>query len=86
MDKTPDQVKLDYALWTREFVQEFIEQETGVKLAIRTVGKYLLLWGFTPQKLSRQAYEQRPTELGLWLKESYTEIKMQAKRENAKIY
>ncbi len=86
MDKTPDQLKLDYALWTRKSVQEFIEQETGVKLAIRTVGKYLSLWGFTPQKPLRKAYEQRPTEVNLWLKESYPEIKAQAKRENAEIY
>ena len=71
-DKTPDQLKMDYALWTRRAVQEFIEQETGVKLAIRTVGKYLSLWGgVTPQKPLRKAYEQRPAEVKRWLKESY---------------
>ena len=85
-DKAPDQLKMDYALWTRRAVQEFIEQETGVKLAIRTVGKYLSLWGFTPQKPLRKAYEQRPAEVKRWLKESYPEIKAQAKRENAEIY
>ncbi len=86
LDKTPDQLKLDYALWTRKSVQEFIEQETGIKLAIRTVGKYLSLWGFTPQKPLRQAYEQRPTEVTKWLKDSYPDIKAQAKQENAEIY
>jgi len=45
--KTPDQLKLDYVLWTRKSVQEIVKQETGVILAIRTVGKYLALWGFT---------------------------------------
>ena len=85
-DKAPDQLKMDYALWTRRAVQEFIEQETGVKLAIRTVGKYLSLWGFTPQKPLRKAYEQRPAEVKRWLKGSYPEIKAQAKRENAEIY
>jgi len=42
--------------------------------------------GFTPQKPLRKAYEQRPAEVKRWLKESYPEIKAQAKRENAEIY
>jgi len=55
IDQTPDQLKLDYALWTRKAVQALIKDQTGIKLAIRTVGKYLHLWGFTPQKPLRQA-------------------------------
>ncbi len=85
-DKTPDQMKMDYALWTRRAVQELIEQETEVKLAIRTVGKYLSLWGFTPQKPLRKAYEQRPKEVKRWLEESYPEIKARAKQQGAEIY
>ena len=46
MDKTPDQLKMDYALWTRKAVMELIEQETGVRMPIRTVGEYLKRWGF----------------------------------------
>jgi len=49
-DKTPDQLKMAYALWTRKAVKELIQQEYKIKVAIRTVGKYLSLWGFTPQK------------------------------------
>ncbi len=76
MAKTPDQLKLDYALWTRRSVEEFIEQETGIKLEIRTVGEYLSLCGFTPQKPLRQAYEQLPAEVDKWLKDSYLDIKV----------
>lgn len=85
-DKTPDQLKLAYALWTRQSVKEVIEQETGVKLAIRTVGKYLSLWGFTPQKPLKKAYEQNPEQVRRWLEEEYPAIKAQAKREDAEIY
>ena len=85
-DKTPDQLKLSYALWTRKAVQEVIEQETGVRLAIRTVGKYLSLWGFTPQKPLKKAYEQNPAKVKQWLEEDYPAIKEQAKRESAEIY
>ena len=49
-DKTPDQIKLDYALWTRKAVMELIKQEIDIDMPIRTVGEYLKRWGFTPQQ------------------------------------
>ncbi|QYZ64746.1 MAG: endonuclease DDE, partial [Gammaproteobacteria bacterium (ex Lamellibrachia satsuma)] len=85
-DKTPDQLKMAYALWTREAVKELIAQEFKIKLAIRTVGKYLSLWGFTPQKPLKRAYEQNPKKVAHWLDETYPEIKAQAKAEKAEIY
>lgn len=85
-DKTPDQLKMPYALWTREAVRQLIEQTFAIKLAIRTVGKYLALWGFTPQKPLKKAYEQNPKRVDHWLKESYPEIKARAKAEGAEIY
>ena len=86
IDKTPDQIKLDYALWTRKSVQELILQETGVELAIRSVGEYLKRWGMTPQKPQKRAYEQRQPEVERWLEEEYPEIKGRAKEEDAEIY
>lgn len=86
IDKTPDQLKLRYALWTREAVQQLIQQVTGLKLAIRTVGEYLKRWGFTVQKPKKKAYEQRPAEVQRWLNEEYPSIHARAKSENAEIY
>ena len=86
IDKTPDQLKLRYALWTREAVQQLIQQITGLKLAIRTVGEYLKRWGFTVQKPKKKAYEQRPAEVQRWLDEEYPSIHARAKAENAEIY
>ena len=86
IDKTPDQLKLRYALWTREAVQQLIQQVTGLKLAIRTVGEYLRRWGFTVQKPKKKAYEQRPAEVQRWLDEEYPSIHARAKAENAEIY
>jgi len=85
-DKTPDQLRLDYALWTRQSVQQLIIQEFGVELAIRTVGDYLRRWGMSPQKPQKRAYEQRAPEVKKWLKEEYPEIKARAKLEDAEIY
>lgn len=86
MDKTPDQLKLDYALWTRKAVMELVTQKTGIELSIRSVGNYLASWGFTPQKPTRRAYEQNPTKVEQWLKEEYPAIAEKAKAEDAEIY
>lgn len=67
IDKMPEQLKLSYALWTREAVQQLIVQETGVRIAIRTVGDYLKCWGFTVHKPKKQIYEQRPAQVRQWL-------------------
>lgn len=85
-DKTPDQLKMPYALWTRKSVRELIKARCGVELPIRTVGDYLKRWGMTPQKPQKRAYEQRAPEVKAWLEEEYPAIQARAKCENAEIY
>lgn len=85
-DKTPDQLKLTFALWTRQAIKELIYLRFRIKIAIRTVGTYLKRWGFTPQKPLRRAYEQRPAAVQQWLKEEYPGIKDRAKQEGAEIH
>ena len=85
-DAYPDQLKLDYALWTRKAVMELIEKEYDIVMPIRTVGEYLKRWGMTPQKPQKRAYEQRAPEVQKWLKEDYPAIKKRAKKEDADIF
>jgi transposase len=85
-DKTPDQLKLGYALWTRGAVAELIEARCGVRLQVRTMGKYLKRWGFTPQKPMKKAYEQSPAAVKAWLDTSYPVIAQRAKLEGADIH
>lgn len=85
VDKMPDQLKLDYALWTRKAVKELVEREFGVVLAINTMGDYLRKWGFTPQKPKKMAYEQCSKKVQKWLDEEYPAIQKRAKEENAEI-
>ncbi len=40
-DKRPEQLKMEFALWSRAAVMQLIEQEYGIKLTVRGVGKYL---------------------------------------------
>jgi transposase len=84
-DKTPDQLKLPYALWTRAAVAQLVQERIGVKLAVRTIGKYLARWGFTPQKPMTKAYEQSPAAVKKWLQQDYPVIAARAKSEGAQI-
>lgn len=85
-DKCPDQLKLPFALWTREAVGNLIEKKWGLKLSIRTVGNYLSRWGFTPQKPLRRAYERQDKAVKVWLEETYPKIAARAKQEKAEIH
>jgi transposase len=85
-DKTPDQLKMSYALWTRAAVAELIQARFGLRLQVRTMGKYLARWGFTPQKPMKKAYEQSPAAVKNWLETDYPLIAKRAKREDAEIH
>lgn len=85
-DRCPDQLKLPFALWTREAVRDLLAQRFGVQVSVRTVGRYLAGWGLTPQKPLRRAYERDPVAVERWLDEEYPAIEKQAKAENAEIH
>jgi len=86
IDKMPDQLKLPYALWTRKTVKDLVNRTYKVKVATRTMGDYLKVWGFTPQKPKKKAYEQNSKAVNKWIEEEYPIIKQQAKEENAEIH
>lgn len=86
VERTPDQLKLPFALWTRQAVRTLIKERYGLNLPIRTVGEYLSRWGFTPQKPIKRAYEQQPRAVKKWIDQEYPAIAARAKREKAEIY
>lgn len=86
VDKTPDQLKFPFALWTREAVRLLIGRQYGIDMPIRTVGEYLKRWGFTPQKPIKRAKERNSAAVDRWLKTDYPEIVRRAKKEKAEIY
>jgi len=75
----PDEMGLDFALWSREAVRALIRRQSGVRLAVRTTGKYLARWGFTAQKPLRWAYEQQPAAVREWLHHEYPAIVARAR-------
>lgn len=84
--RCPDQLKLPFALWTREAVGELLARRFGVQVSVWTVGRYLRRWGFTPQKPVRRAYERDPEAVRQWLREKYPAIRARAKRDGAEIH
>ena len=74
-DRCPDQLKLPFALWTRQAVADLIERRYGLSLSVWTIGRYLKRWGFTPQKPLRRAYERDPKAVQQWLKRQYPGIR-----------
>jgi transposase len=84
-EKNPEQLRLPFALWTREAVRDLIERRFGVRLAIRTIGDYLRRWGFTPQKPVQRAYERDQAAVARWLQTAYPALRARARREGALI-
>jgi transposase len=82
----PDELGLDFALWSRAAVQALIRRQYGVRLAVRTTGTYLARWGFTAQKPLRRADEQCPAEVRHWLRHEYPAIVARARRARGVIF
>jgi transposase len=86
VEKYPDQLKFDFALWTREGVQKLIKINFDIEMPLSTVGTYLRRWNFTPQKPVAYAYERDGLKVAEWLENTYPAIKKRAKRAKADIY
>jgi transposase len=86
VDKTPDQLKLPFALWTRDAVRQVIRKKYGLILPLRTITDYLKRWGFTPQRPTKRAYEQNPKLVAQWHETIYPQIQAKAKHEKAEIH
>jgi transposase len=84
-DKCPDQLKLPFALWTREAVRDLILKETGIRLSLQAVSNYLARWNMTPQRPAKRAKEQNAAAVQQWLDRDYPALVRRAKREKAEI-
>jgi len=85
-DRTPDQLKLPFALWTSRAVRDLIVLRFGKRLGLSTVQLYLQRWGLTPQKPLARAKERSPAAIAAWLETTYPAIAKRAKAERAVIY
>jgi transposase len=85
-EKTPEELGLGEALWTREAVADWAARALGVRRSRWVWGRWLKAKGFTPQKPARRAYEHDPAAVQRWLNEEYPGIEAEAKAEGAEIH
>jgi transposase len=84
--KTPQELGIPSALWTRAAVRELVKRQAGQDMPIRTVGEYLNRWGYTPQKPVKKSYKQDPKEVQEWLDTKYPDIHRRAAQEGGEIH
>jgi transposase len=84
--RSPEELGIAAALWSRKAVRDLIRQECGIDLPVRTVGEYLKRWGYTAKAPRRHARDQDPAEVFEWLDERYPAIEERAAREDAEIH
>lgn len=85
-DKTPDQLKMPFVLWTAAAVRDLVKDRFGILLPLRTMRHYLKKWNFTPQKPVRKSWQQNPEAVNQWLENRYPKIAKEAKKRGATIY
>lgn len=84
--KNPQQMKFEFALWTREMIQKLIKDKFQIKLSLKAVGRLLAQLGLTCQKPLYTAIQKDDSLVKKWLKKIYPLIKRRAQREKADIY
>lgn len=84
--KSPLQLKLPFALWTRSQIRTVVYRKYGMRLSLTSIGRLLAQLGLTCQKPLFRAYQQNPSLVEQWLKSEYPQIRAMAKRERAEIF
>lgn len=84
--KSPLQLKLPFALWTRSQIRTLLYREFRIRLSLTSIGRLLAQLGLSCQKPLFRAYQQNPSLVEQWLKQEYPRIRAMAKREAAEIF
>lgn len=86
IDKYPNQLKMNFMLWTRAAVCQLIKEKYGITITLRNMSEYLKRWGMTCQRPTKKAYFQDNVKLNTFMHETYPAIVEKAKKEDAEIY
>ena len=85
-EKSPLQLKFDYALWTLSMIREVIRDQFNVKLSEVSVGRLMKRLGFSAQRPLYRAWQQDKALVETWREQAYPKITARAKREGALIF
>ncbi|QKS31665.1 MAG: IS630 family transposase [Candidatus Accumulibacter similis] len=84
-DRTPDQLKFEFGLWTLRLIGSLIERQFQMTLSLPTLGKVMRQLGFTAQRPLYRAYQQDATLVQRWREEEYPALQARAKARGALI-
>lgn len=85
-DKKPQQLHLEFYLWSVGAVMALIEKKLGKRLSESGTRKYLKAWGFTIQRPATRYSRREDVVVQRWLAEDYPQISAAAKAEGAEIH
>ncbi len=85
-ENNPLQYRFEFALWTRDMIQELLRRQFRLRLSLSSVGRLLKQLGLSCQRPLFRAFEQDPRRVGIWKREEYPAIQALAKKENAEIW
>jgi transposase len=83
---TPQDYGVHSHLWSRRAIAEVISKKYKISLIPQRVSRYTKRWGLSPQRPSKQAYEQDDKKIEKWLKIEYPKIHKRAVKEGALIH
>ena len=82
----PRQYQFEFALWTRELVQQLIRSQFKVRLSAVSVGRLLRTLGMSPQRPVFRATQQDPERVKQRREQDYPTIRDEAAQAGATIY
>jgi len=82
----PRQFQLEFALWTRELVQQLIWTQFKMLLSVVSVGRVLRTLGLSPQRPVFRATQQDPERVKRWRESDYPAIRAEAAQVGGMIY
>lgn len=86
VEKSPQQFKFEFALWTREMIQEIIFKRFKINLGLSSISRLLKQLGLSCQRPIFKAWQQNSQQVNNWLKKVFPKIKNRASTEKADIY
>ena len=85
IDKTPDQLKSDFAPWSSRAIREYVRRAYGMSISRRTARRYMQRMGFTCQCPVKAARERNPALVRKWLETDYPAIRKEAAESGSAI-
>ena len=83
---TPDQLGINFSLWTRKAIQSLIIKFWRISVCLVTEGRYMKRLDFTPQKPIKHACELNSKTVEKWLKTTYPKIAEKTVKERAETH